>query len=131
MGIEQEGTLSFRIRHQDPDWATNGKPYEFPPVEAGTISARVVKHPTGRIEIRLVGALGAEMVFDGTLPPVRPEGLTVTITWSPKEVRLFLDGRMFKSVQFTEAGGTGAQGGNGGQGGTAAPGIAESPEPDA
>ena len=109
MGIEQEGSISFRVRHQDADWATNSKPYEFPPLEAGKISALVVKHPTRRIEIRLVGALGSEMVFDGMLPPVRPEGLSVTITWSPKEVRLYLDGRLFKAVQFPQPGGNGGQ----------------------
>ena len=97
-------------------------------MQAGKISAMVVKHPTRRIEIRLRGALGVEMVFDGTLPPVRPEGLSVAITWSPREVRLYFDGRMFKSVQFPQPGGNG---GEGDQGGTAAPGIVEAPEPDA
>ena len=58
MGIEQEGSLSFRIRHADKDWATNGKPYDFPPVQSGPIRAHVVKHPTRKIEIRVDGPLG-------------------------------------------------------------------------
>src|SRR5687767_6673866 len=112
MGIEQEGTLSFRLRHEDKDWATNAKPYEFPPVQAGPVSAMVVKHPTRRIEIRLRGPLGVELVFDGSMPPVREEGLSVTVTWNPQEVKLFFDGRLYKSGQVPRRPG----GGNGGAG---------------
>ena len=119
MGIEQEGSISFRVRHQDKDWASNDKPYDFPPVQAGPIRAHFVKHPTRKIEIRLAGPLGAELVFEGTIPPVREEGLTVAVTWSAQQVRLFLDGRPFKTVQM------GGQGrGNGGT-----PGIATMPAP--
>ena len=111
MGIEQEGSLSFRLRHADKDWATNNKPYEFPPLQSGPISAQVVKHPTKRIEIRLRGPLGAELVFDGTLPPVKDEGLSVAITWSPKQVRLYFDGRLTKSIDFPQTPGNGGSAG--------------------
>lgn len=104
MGIEQEGTISFRLRHADADWATNDKPYEFPPVQSGPVAALVVKHPTRRIEIRLRGPLGVELVFDGTMPPVREEGLTVTITWSPQEVKLFFDGKLYKTGKMPQKG---------------------------
>ena len=123
MGIEQEGTISFRVRHDDRDWATNDKPYDFPPVQAGPIRAQVVKHPTRKIEIRVSGPLGAELVFEGTLSPVREEGLSVAVTWSAQQVRLFLDGKPFKTVRMDNlrraSGGEG--GGNGGAGGTARP----------
>ena len=119
MGIEQEGSISFRVRHADKDWATNDKPYDFPPVQAGPIRAQFVKHPTRKIEIRIAGPLGSELVFEGTIPPVREEGLSVAVTWSAQQVRLFLDGRMFKTVQLGEPGR--------GNGGT--PGIATMPAP--
>lgn len=127
MGIEQEGSLSFRLRHEDKDWATNAKPYDFPPVQAGPIRATVVKHPTRKIEIRVAGPLGAELVFEGTLPPVREEGLSVAVTWSAEKVQLFLDGRPFKTVQLSDPRGKG----NGGAPGSARPAPAEPPPPDA
>ena len=111
MGIEQEGSLSFRVRHEDKDWATNSKPYEFPELQSGSIWAQVVKHPTRRIEIRLRGPLGAELVFDGILPPVREDGLSVTVTWSRRQVRLYFDGRLIKSVDFPQPPGNGGNGG--------------------
>jgi len=130
MGIEQEGTISFRVRHDDRDWATNDKPYDFPPVQAGPIRAQVVKHPTRKIEIRVSGPLGAELVFEGTLPPVREEGLSVAVTWSAQQVRLFLDGKPFKTVRMDNLRPT--SGGNGGAPGTARPAPPGAPRaPDA
>jgi hypothetical protein len=101
MGIEEQGSLAFRIKHADKDWATNNKPYDFPPVEQGTIRALVVKHPTRKIEIRVIGPLGAELVFEGTLPPVPEEGLGIAVTWSAERVQLFLNGKPFKQVQLS------------------------------
>ena len=127
MGIEQEGSISFRVKHQDKDWATNDRPYDFPPVQAGPIKAQVVKHPTRKIEIRVEGPLGAELVFEGVIPPVREEGLTVAVTWSAQQVRLYLDGRLFKSVDPSAFRGKG----NGGAGGGAMPAPSEPPPSDA
>jgi hypothetical protein len=110
MGIEDEGSLSFRVRHQDKDWATNSKPYEFPEMRSGPIWAQVVKHPTRRIEIRLRGPLNAELVFDGMLRDVREEGLNITVTWSRKQVRLFFDGRLIKSADLAPPAGNGGAG---------------------
>ena len=127
MGIEQEGTISFRVRHQDKDWATNDRPYDFPPVQAGPIRAHVVKHPTRKIEIRVAGPLGAELVFEGKLPTVRDDGLTIAVTWNAQQVRLFLDGKPFKTVNLAEHTG----GGNGGTGGGASPAPGDGPHYDA
>ena len=120
MGIEDEGTLSFRIRHKDTDWATNDKPYDFPPIQSGPIRAQVVKHPTRKIEIRVEGPLRSELVFEGKLPPVREEGLSVTVTWNAEQVRLFLDGRTFKIVDLAKHRGAG-------DGGAQEPGIMSEP----
>jgi hypothetical protein len=127
MGIEQEGSLSFRVKHEDKDWATNRKPYDFPPIQAGPVRAHFVKHPTGKIEIRVAGPLGVELMFAGTIPPVREEGLTVSVTWSAQQVRLFLDGRPFKTVQLSDYGGPG----NGGAAGSARPAPDDPPPSDA
>jgi hypothetical protein len=127
MGIEQEGSLSFRIRHADKDWATNNKPYDFPPVESGPIRAHVVKHPTRKIEIRVDGPLGVELVFEGTIPPVREEGLTIAVTWSPEKAQLFLDGRLFKVAPLSDTRGPG----NGGAPGSARPAPNDPPQADA
>lgn len=91
MGIEQEGSIAFRLKHPDPDWATNDKGYRFNPVQIGQVTAWAFKHPTRRVEFRLRGPLKSDMMLEGALPPVGEEGLHVVITWSQQNVQLYLN----------------------------------------
>jgi hypothetical protein len=93
MGIEQEGSIAFRMRHPDADWATNDKPYQFNPVDIGPVRAWAAKRPDGTVEFRLIGPLKSEIVLEGKMPPVNEHGLHVVITWSQKEVQVYLNAR--------------------------------------
>ena len=93
MGIEQQGSLAFRVKHEDKDWSTNNKRYQFPAFRVEGISAWVVKKPDKVIEFHVNGPFNSELVFDGKCPPVGPEGLHVMISWSPQEVKLYLNGK--------------------------------------
>ena len=93
MGIEQEGSIAFRLKHPDKDWATNDQGYRFNPVQIGEVTAWAFKHPGRRVEFRLRGPLKSEMTLEGALPPVGEEGLHVVITWSQSQqnVQLYLN----------------------------------------
>ena len=93
MGIEQEGSIAFRMRHADADWATNDKPYRFNAVEIGTIRAWAMKRPDQTVEFHVVGPLKSEIVLEGKMPPINEHGLHVVITWSEKEIQLYLNAR--------------------------------------
>ena len=93
MGIEQEGSIAFRMRHADPDWATNDQPYRFNPVEIGTVRAWAIKKADRTVEFHLIGPLKSEIMLEGKMPPVDAFGLHVVITWSEKEVHLYLNAR--------------------------------------
>ena len=93
MGIEQEGSIAFRMRHTDADWATNDKPYPFKPVDIGPVRAWALKRADGMVEFRLIGPLQSEIVLEGKMPPVNEHGLHVVITWSKKEVQVYLNAR--------------------------------------
>jgi hypothetical protein len=93
MGIEQEGSIAFRLRHTDPDWATNNKSYRFNTVEAGPIRAWAQKNPDGTVEFHLTGPLKSEIVLEGKMPRVDPSGLHVVITWSRNDVQLYLNAK--------------------------------------
>ena len=67
MGIEQEGSIAFRLRHADPDWATNNKPYRFNTVESGPIRAWAMKNADGTVEFHVSGPLKSEIVLDGKM----------------------------------------------------------------
>ena len=115
MGIEQQGSLAFRVKHEDPDWSTNDKRYQFPAFRVEGITAWVVKKPDRLIEFHVNGPFNSELVFDGKCPPVGPEGLHVVITWGPQEVKLYLNGRQIGVDQDAakKAKGNGAGNGNG------------------
>ena len=91
MGIEHEGSIAFRLKHPDKDWATNDQGYRFNPVQVGDVTAWAFKHPGGKVEFRLRGPLKSEMTLEGAMPPVGEEGLHVVITWSQKDVQLYLN----------------------------------------
>ena len=100
MAIEQEGSIAFRMKHADADWATNDKPYRFNTAEAGeggvgagSIRAWALKRPDGTVEFHVVGPLKSEIVLEGKIPPVDEHGLHVVITWSEKRVQLYLNAR--------------------------------------
>src|SRR4030095_10268143 len=73
MGIEQEESLAFRLRHADPDWSTNDKPYRFSTFEVGPIRAWAQKNPDLTVEFHVYGPLNGEIVLDGKMPPVGDE----------------------------------------------------------
>jgi hypothetical protein len=91
MGIEQEGSIAFRLKHPDKDWATNDQGYRFNPVQIGEVTAWAFKHPGRKVEFRLRGPLKSELTLEGNLPPVGEEGLHVVITWGPQNVQLYLN----------------------------------------
>lgn len=95
MSIEQEGSLAFRLRHADRDWATNDKEYRFPTFKVEGITAWAHKKPDRTIEFHVLGPFGRELVFDGRVPRVNEQGLHVVITWSAREVRLYLDAKPY------------------------------------
>jgi len=63
MGIEQEGSIAFRLRHADADWATNDKPYRFNTVEAGPVRAWAMKRANRTVEFHVSGPLKSEIVL--------------------------------------------------------------------
>lgn len=93
MGIEQEGSIAFRLHHADPDWSTNDKAYRFTTVEVGDIRAWAMKRADRTVEFHVSGPLHKEVVLDGRMPPVGEEGLHVVVTWSAKDINLYLNAR--------------------------------------
>jgi hypothetical protein len=91
MGIEQEGSIAFRLHHTDPDWATNDKPYRFNTIETGPVRAWAMKKGDRTVEFHVSGPLKSEIVLEGKMPQVDASGLHVVITWSQKQVQLYLN----------------------------------------
>src|SRR5262249_7324749 len=89
----KEGTITFWIRHPDPDWSTNDKHYEFGTINANEHSVIAYKTTGRRISLTISGPLGRTFALNEPLTPGNERGVFVCLTWSPKEVILYLNGK--------------------------------------
>lgn len=53
MNIQDEGSITFWLRHTDADWATNDRGYSFGTVEASGSQYRVSGHRSSWQELQL------------------------------------------------------------------------------
>jgi len=88
----KEGTVTFWLRHADSDWSTNDKHYDFGDMNAGGHSVIVYKTTDRRISLTISGPLGRTFALNEPLTPGNERGVFVALTWSPKEVILYLNG---------------------------------------
>lgn len=97
--LQHEGTLSFWLKHNDPDWTTNATGYNFGVLGSGSVACRAVKHPDKALEIALTGPLRAMQTFKVLLPEAGPEEVLVAITWGDGEVKLHLNGELIQTAK--------------------------------
>ena len=88
-----EGTIDFWLKHQHPDWATNGSGYKFGPFSHEDLSVKATKHPDKTLELQVFGPAQRSFTFKHPMPTCPPKGLYVAITWSASEVILYMNGK--------------------------------------
>ena len=86
------GRFTFTSPAPAPNWATDGRHYEFGPSPASPEGVRVAatKHPDGSLEVRVEDGVG-DVTFRRPLPPL-PAGLLIGVNWSSGTVTLFVNG---------------------------------------
>ena len=98
MGLAEEGSVSFRISHADPGWATNAAGYDFGPIRQGELTVAASKRPDRTLELTVRGPYGESFLFHGPLGHVPPDGANVTITWKDAKVHLYIQGRLVQTA---------------------------------
>ncbi len=101
----KEGTIAVCCEHEHKDWLRNQQRYTFPPQavpNGGTF--QVVKHGDGTIEAALSQVAATNITFrvnQSLVPPSnrpdRPHDLFVAVTWTPSQVRLYLNGHQMET----------------------------------
>ena len=94
----KEGSLVFRVVPDHADWATGPDARRFPPVQRGGVTAVVGKSATGIIEVKVSGLRDEPLLFEGNAVDYAGPLIHVVITWSPREVNLYLQGQPVGSV---------------------------------
>lgn len=101
MSLQDTGTVTIKISHEDPDWATNNNKYKFGPFHFGNdLDVFVSKNSERILEIR-VAFEHFWHTFSGPLPEDIPaDGLPATLSWSKNEMTLSLNEVKVSSVPF-------------------------------
>jgi hypothetical protein len=95
-----EGTITFWLKHQHPDWPSNSNGYYFGPFSHEDLSVKAVKHPDKTLELFVSGPSGRSFEFKHPVPECPPKGLMVVITWTPKEMKLYLNTKLTETRQI-------------------------------
>jgi len=92
-----EGTVSFWLGRDQGDWWSDDKGYSFPEIHAEGVRVAATKHPDGTIELAFTQPTHDVLVFRHPVPPCGPRGLMVAITWTPKDIILYLNGEAIET----------------------------------
>jgi hypothetical protein len=97
----KEGSITFWLRHADSDWSTNDKHYDFGNVIAGGHSVVAYKTTDLRISLTVSGPLGRTYALNQPLTPGNERGVFVALTWTPKEVILYLNSKLSVAINVS------------------------------
>jgi hypothetical protein len=100
MGVQDEGTITFWLRHQHADWATNGHRYDLGRTYRSGVFVEAVKQPDRTIELSVSGPLGETFDMRSPIPPCDARGLFVAITWQGTKADLYLNGEHAQTVTW-------------------------------
>ena len=92
-----EGTISFWLEHAHLDWMTNSSGYNFGSVQGEGVEASAKKDGEGILSLHFQSSTGT-FDFRHAVPTDNQRGVHVAVTWSPQEVKLYLNGRMVETV---------------------------------
>ncbi len=86
------GRYTFAAPAPAPNWATDGRLYEFgpSPISPEGVSVAATKHSDGSLEVRVADGAGG-VAFRRPLPPL-PMGLLIAVNWNAGTVTLFVNG---------------------------------------
>ena len=90
--VTPEGTVTFWLKHEHADWWSNDKGYSFGPMKMHGIELSATKHPDRTIDLNIAGPSNHKFTFSHDVPGCTPKGLMIALTWTPAEVRLYLNG---------------------------------------
>lgn len=85
MSLKKQGALQAWLRPGNPDWATDGQRYIFPPLSSDGIRMHITKQADGTVEVA-VSTREVSYIFNAPMPAtLAPKGLFVCVTWQDGE----------------------------------------------
>lgn len=94
----KEGSLFFVLNVRDKGWEQRGNHVTFPSHKYGKIHLEATKTAGNFLTIKLTGLSEGSLNFKRRLPTIGANGLSVVITWTEREVNLYLNGKISQKV---------------------------------
>ncbi|MEK6371214.1 MAG: hypothetical protein AABO58_00825 [Acidobacteriota bacterium] len=96
---QSEGTIMFFAKPAEPgaqNWFADAEEYKFPPAAAGGITVEALKRKNGTVAVTVTGLPGVtspdgRLHFLHEMPRCDTRGLHVVVTWTRKDVILYLN----------------------------------------
>jgi hypothetical protein len=89
--IEVEGTMAFRLIHENPDWATDNNTYAFGEIQKSSVRIDPTKRPPNIIELKVKGICGKNFTRNYPAFPCDERGLRVAISWKTPKVKIYMN----------------------------------------
>ena len=89
---KKEGTISFWVKGRVSHWYLDAEGYTFEPIEMDGLHVSVTKHPDHTLEVVSKGIAPVPIVFRHTIPRCVEKGVNVAITWTPTEIKFYMNG---------------------------------------
>ena len=101
MGLQDEGSITFRLKHEHPDWPTNEHAYNFGTLDTRGIQGTKVtatKHPDRTLELDMDGPFDQHHNVRLPIPICDERGLFVAITWQKPDLKIYLNGALADTI---------------------------------
>ncbi len=86
----KQGTVAFKIHHDNPQWSFDDAEYRFEFHEHG-VDILVTKRPDKTLSVETGGHPGLQQFHQPVPKGIDPD-VHLVLTWTPKEVKLYLNG---------------------------------------
>lgn len=91
--IEEEGTMAFKLLHENPNWSTDNNTYKFGEIRKSWVRIEPTKFPPNIIEIKVTGMCGKDFARSYAAFPSDERGLRIAISWNAAEVKIYMNGQ--------------------------------------
>jgi RNA polymerase-interacting CarD/CdnL/TRCF family regulator len=93
VAVAPEGSVSTRFVSPRAGGFKDRDALVLPPFDNGAVSLSVAKTVTGNMQVDVCGLHHGHVRFIVRLPVVAADEIEMRVMWSPKDVKLFIDGR--------------------------------------
>lgn len=100
--IRKSGHVKFTIKHDDLDWTTNSKAYDFGTNTERGVSLKVIKHPYGMLQFDITGPLGEDFELNIPIPANCPTVLPAAVSWGRNRLSVYLNNVIVGEVQLVD-----------------------------